>query len=102
MAIASVNPATGELVRTFEAHSPEQVERTLAKAFAQTKDRQNRAERLLEAAAILDQRKEELAALMTLEMGKLVKQARAEIEKCAWACRHYAENAGRYLAPEKT
>ena len=101
MAIASVNPATGETVKTFEAFDPGRVEGVLARAFEQAKERTDRTAGLRKAADLLDQRKDELAGLMTLEMGKPIKQARAEIEKCAWVCRHYAEHAAGYLAPER-
>ena len=105
MSIASINPATGEVVRTFTPHSDAQVEERLAKAaraapawrrasFAE------RAQKLSKAAALLEERKDALGRLMTLEMGKLRRAAVAEVEKCATACRYYAENAARQLAPE--
>jgi succinate-semialdehyde dehydrogenase/glutarate-semialdehyde dehydrogenase len=105
MTIASVNPATGRTERTFEAHSPDQIEARLAKAaaYARTAPKTTfaeRAQKMLRAASLLEERKEALARLMTVEMGKVRKAALAEIEKCAGCCRHYAENAERYLAPE--
>src|SRR5437868_4776541 len=105
MSIASTNPATGEVVRKFAEHTDAQIEERLAKAakaalswrktpFAE------RAQRLNRAAALLEERKEALGRLMTVEMGKLRKAAVGEVEKCATACRYYAENAERHLAPE--
>src|SRR5471032_3334269 len=106
MTIASVNPKTGKTEKTFEAHSPEQVEAILAKAAkAFTSWRktsfQDRAVKMRKAGALLEERKDALGKLMTLEMGKLRKAAVAEVEKCAGACRYYAETAEQHLAPEK-
>jgi succinate-semialdehyde dehydrogenase / glutarate-semialdehyde dehydrogenase len=106
MAIASVNPTTGKTEKTFEAHSPEQVEERLEKAqrtfesFRRTSFRE-RAGKMRKAGALLEERKEALGALMTLEMGKLRKAAVGEVEKCAAACLYYAETAEQHLAPEK-
>ena len=105
MAIASINPATGETLRTFDAHSPEEVERRVARAadffsrwrltsFAERAARMNRAAQVLEA------RKTEWAKTMTLEMGKPIGAALSEAEKCAWVCRYYADHAERFLADE--
>jgi succinate-semialdehyde dehydrogenase / glutarate-semialdehyde dehydrogenase len=106
MPIASVNPKTGKTEKTFEAHSPEQVEAILAKAAkAFTSWRktsfQDRAVKMRKAGALLEERKDALGKLMTLEMGKLRKAAVAEVEKCAGACRYYAETAEQHLAAEK-
>jgi len=106
MTIASVNPKTGKTEKTFEAHSPEQVEERLAaavKAFLGWRkvSFKVRAEKMRKAADLLDQRKDALGKLMTLEMGKLRKAAVAEVEKCAASCRYYAETAEQHLAAEK-
>ncbi|HEY0098106.1 MAG TPA: NAD-dependent succinate-semialdehyde dehydrogenase [Pyrinomonadaceae bacterium] len=105
MAIASVNPATGEKLREFapltEAEIEEKLERA-ARAF-QTHRRTSfaeRAERMLRAADILETEKERFARLMTTEMGKPVRGAREEVAKCALVCRYYAEHAGSFLADE--
>ena len=106
MTIATTNPATGETVKTFDADSDKLIDQKLQKAHdAFMKWRRTpfaeRASRLNKVAALLDERKDALGRLMTLEMGKLRKAAVAEIEKCANGCRYYAENAERHLAPEK-
>src|ERR1041384_3329554 len=105
MSIASTNPATGEVVRKFSEYTAEQIEERVAKAAqaARTCPRAcsaERAQKLAGAAALLEERKEALGRLMTIEMGKLRKAAVAEVEKCATACRYYAENAAKHLAPE--
>ena len=105
MAIATINPATGETLRTFEPLSDAAVESKLALA-ANTFDSFRKlpfAERALmmsKAADILEAEKEDLARLMTTEMGKTFRSAVDEAAKCAWACRYYAENAERFLADE--
>jgi succinate-semialdehyde dehydrogenase/glutarate-semialdehyde dehydrogenase len=105
MAIASINPATGETLRVFDPLSSEALEQKLAHAFAtfQTYRKTPFAERaqwLSNAARILEESKQEYSRTMTLEMGKTLKSAVAEAEKCAWACRYYAENGERHLADE--
>ncbi|TMA10987.1 MAG: aldehyde dehydrogenase family protein, partial [Deltaproteobacteria bacterium] len=105
MTIASVNPATGETVKTFPPDSDAVIEQKLEKAAAAASRWRRtsfaeRSQRLARAAALLEQRKDALGRLMTLEMGKLRKAAIAEVEKCANGCRYYAENAERHLAPE--
>jgi succinate-semialdehyde dehydrogenase/glutarate-semialdehyde dehydrogenase len=105
LAIASVNPATGERLLEFAPHSDRDVELRLQRAA--TAFRQWRAVPTRERAAIvrragdlLEGDKARLAKLMTLEMGKLLGAAEEEIAKCALTCRFYAENAERWLAPE--
>jgi succinate-semialdehyde dehydrogenase/glutarate-semialdehyde dehydrogenase len=105
MAIATVNPATGEIVKTFEALTAAQIEPKLqlaAKAFQSHRHTTfaDRAAKMMRAAEILEQEKEEYGRLMTLEMGKPLKAAVAEAAKCATGCRYYAENAERFLADE--
>jgi len=105
MAIATVNPATGRLVKSFEALSDSQVEEKIQRAaLAFPKFRglafAERAEMMTKAAGILEAEKNELAALMTTEMGKTLRSAVDEAVKCAWVCRYYAEHAGRFLADE--
>ncbi|HEU0014348.1 MAG TPA: NAD-dependent succinate-semialdehyde dehydrogenase [Longimicrobium sp.] len=106
MPIATVNPATGETLRTFDAHTPEQVERKLARAaeaFARHRRTPiaERAEKMRRAGDILHAEKHAFARLMTTEMGKTLTSAVAEAEKCAWVCRHYAEHAADLLAPRR-
>lgn len=103
MAIATINPTTGETVRTFEEPGDEELDRKLDEAqaaFSQWRRTSfaHRAERMTKAAAILDEDKERWARLMVEEMGKPIAAARAEAEKCAWVCRHYADHAERLLA----
>ncbi|HEX5724066.1 MAG TPA: NAD-dependent succinate-semialdehyde dehydrogenase [Longimicrobiaceae bacterium] len=105
MAIQAVNPATGEVLERFEPHTPAQVEERLARAaeaFARHRRTplEERARKLARAAEILEREKEALGRVMTTEMGKTLRSAVAEAEKCAWACRWYAENGARFLADE--
>jgi succinate-semialdehyde dehydrogenase/glutarate-semialdehyde dehydrogenase len=105
MPIASVNPATGELLRTFEPLSDSQIETKLRRA-ADTFPKFRkltfaaRAVMMNKAAEILERDKESVGRLMTAEMGKTFRSAVDEAVKCAWACRYYAENAERFLADE--
>jgi len=101
--VDSINPATGGRIRSYDEHSPADVDRALAaasRAFEFWRDAlpTTRATRLHAVAAVLRQRASELARLMTLEMGKPIAAAEAEVEKCAWACEHFADHAGAYLA----
>jgi succinate-semialdehyde dehydrogenase/glutarate-semialdehyde dehydrogenase len=105
MAIATVNPATGQLIKSFEPLSDSQIEVKLQRAadtfsgyrkvpFAE------RARMMLKAGAILESEKENYGRIMTTEMGKTFRSAVDEAVKCAWVCRYYAENAERFLADE--
>jgi succinate-semialdehyde dehydrogenase/glutarate-semialdehyde dehydrogenase len=102
----AVNPATGEVLGRYDEHSDAEVEARLARAAATFRAWRRRpfAERaalMTRAAEVLEQRKEHWGRLMTLEMGKTFRSAVAEAEKCAWACRFYAEGAARFLADEE-
>ncbi|AXI78207.1 NADP-dependent succinic semialdehyde dehydrogenase [Peterkaempfera bronchialis] len=105
MAIASVNPATGETLKTFEPMGDAEVRARIGRAhdaflahrrtsFAE------RAERMRRAADLLDAERDEIARTMTAEMGKPLVQSRAEAAKCATTMRYYAEHAELFLAPE--
>ena len=105
MAIASINPATGETLREFSALSAQQIEQKLQLAADtfRTYRRTSFADRsrmMARAAEILESEKKELGRTMTLEMGKPLKAAIGEAEKCAWVCRYYAENAEHHLADQ--
>jgi succinate-semialdehyde dehydrogenase/glutarate-semialdehyde dehydrogenase len=103
--IASINPATGETLRTFEALSERELNEKLdraAQAFRAHRQTSfaERARMMTHAAEILETEKNDFGRLMTLEMGKTLKSAVQEAAKCALACRYYAENAERQLADE--
>ena len=103
--IASVNPANGEILRTFEELKDGEIDRKIAIAaetFAiyRKLPYAERAVMMNRAAEILENEKEDFARLMTLEMGKTYKSALAEVCKCATAYRYYAQNAERFLADE--
>lgn len=105
MAIASINPATGETLQEFSAFNDAEIERRLQraeKAFAHHRREPfaKRAQLLMAAAALLEQEKEKWARIITLEMGKLLRAAAEEVEKCANGCRFYAENSERFLEDE--
>ena len=105
MAIATTNPATGEVLKTFESLTPAEIEAKLqqaADAFRSYRKMSfvDRRSKMMRLAEILEREKEECARLMTLEMGKPFKAAVAEATKCAAGCRYYAENAERFLADE--
>ena len=105
MAIATINPATGETVKTFEELSDDEIDRCLTRAvetFA-TYRLTSFAERgvwMRRAGDILDDELDPVARLMTTEMGKTVAAAKQEVQKCAKACRYYADHAEGFLAGE--
>jgi len=105
MAIATTNPATGEVLKTFEPLTNRQIEQKLQLAASAFQAHRwtsfaDRASKMMRAADILEKEKDECAHLMTLEMGKPLKAAVAEALKCATGCRYYAENAEKFLADE--
>src|SRR5216110_1665673 len=105
MAIASINPATGQVLKTFEPLSDSQIEKKLqlaADTFSKFRKLSfsERARMMARAGEILEAEKEALGRLMTTEMGKTLNSAVAEAAKCAWVWRDYAENAERFLADE--
>ncbi|MFF5537506.1 NADP-dependent succinic semialdehyde dehydrogenase [Streptomyces cinerochromogenes] len=106
MPIATVNPANGETLKTYEPMGEEELERRLqlAEATFRTYRRTSfadRAQLLNKAADLLDEDQQEIGRVMTTEMGKPVRQARAEAAKCAKAMRWYAERAEGLLADEE-
>jgi len=105
VAIATVNPATGQTVKTFDEMSDADVERCLAAAAAAHESYRltsfaERAGWMRRAAGILDSEADQVAVMMTTEMGKTLAAARQEVAKCATACRYYAEHAAGFLAGE--
>ena len=105
MTLTSVNPATGATIRTYETVSDAEAVRTIDtahEAFLGWRETSfaERAAALGRAATLLRDEQNVLGKLIGDEMGKPLKQAAAEIEKCAWACDHYAEHAAAMLAPE--
>lgn len=106
MEFASISPLTGKLLRRYEPHSPEEVERRLQRAAATQPQWAaagfaERAALLRRVALLLRERAREYAELFAEEMGKLIPQGIAEVEKCAWVCDYFADNAERFLAPEE-
>lgn len=100
-----INPTTGRKIKSYKTLTAEQVANKLKKAakvqkvWAQTTFKE-RAKLLHKAAKILEQDKKKFAEVMTIEMGKTLKSAISEVEKCAWVCRYYADNAATFLADE--
>jgi succinate-semialdehyde dehydrogenase/glutarate-semialdehyde dehydrogenase len=105
VAIATINPATGETVKTYDEMPEADVERCLAAAAAAAASYpltsfDQRAGWMRRAADILDEERDQVAAMMTTEMGKTLAAAKQEVAKCALACRYYADHAARFLADE--
>jgi succinate-semialdehyde dehydrogenase/glutarate-semialdehyde dehydrogenase len=105
MAIATVNPATGETLKTYAEMTDQEVEHCLAAAAEahasyRLTDLEARAGWMRRAASILDDERDQIAAMMTTEMGKTLAAARQEVTKCATACRYYADHAAGFLADE--
>jgi len=105
MPISSINPATSEVLKTFEALNKRELEEKLSRAAAVFREHRrttfhDRAAMMNRAAEILESEKKSFARTMTLEMGKPINAAIQEAEKCAWVCRYYAENAERHLIDE--
>ncbi len=103
--ITSINPATGEVLARFDPFTQDEVEHALDEAqdaFVAWSERsfEERAVPMRRLAALLRERADRYGRLITLEMGKPIVEARAELEKCALGCEHYAEHAARYLADE--
>lgn len=103
--VKSINPYTEKDINSYKIQSDAEVATVIENASKQFQSWKKssfheRKKHLLKAAEILKNNKHEYAKLITLEMGKPIKQAIAEIEKCAWVCEFYAENAEEYLADE--
>lgn len=105
MAIQTLNPATGKVVKTFDAHTTVEVDAAIAKSLAAHKilrdwSFEQRAKAMRKVAKILKDETNKYAKILTLEMGKTFASAKGEVEKCAWVCEHYAQHAPAYLADE--
>src|SRR5687767_12811720 len=105
MGITTINPTTGEALKKFDELSTDQLETKLELAANTFRNYRrtpfaDRARMMTRAAEILENEKNEFGRLMTIEMGKPLKAAIGEAEKCAWVCRYYAENAERHLADQ--
>jgi succinate-semialdehyde dehydrogenase / glutarate-semialdehyde dehydrogenase len=105
MTIRAINPTTGETINTYTETAPAKVAHTIAQAhdgFLSWKQTSmaERAQRMHQAAKLLRDQAPAYALLMAQEMGKPVKDGRAEVEKCAWVCDFYAEQAAQFLRPE--
>jgi succinate-semialdehyde dehydrogenase / glutarate-semialdehyde dehydrogenase len=105
MPIQTINPTTGEELSLYPETSAAELESFLQRAHVafnewRRTDFKERAERVKAAANVLRANQDGYAKLMAQEMGKPVSQGRAEIEKCAWVCDHFAENGPKYLARE--
>ncbi|GAA2439267.1 NADP-dependent succinic semialdehyde dehydrogenase [Actinomadura vinacea] len=103
MGIATTNPATGEVERTFDALAEKEIDERLERAREAFERHRavpvaERAARMEAAADVLEREADRIAAVMTTEMGKTIKAARAEAHKCAKACRFYARNGERFMA----
>jgi len=101
----AVNPATGELIKEYQEHTNEEASKIIAETHREFITWRNtsfkeRAELMHKAAEILRANKEKYARTITLEMGKIIAESKAEIEKCAWVCDYYADNAVKFLSDE--
>ena len=105
MALHAVNPATGETFQTYDEMTPAAVSDAITEAHTTFQDWKHttfaeRARVMQRAAHILRENASEYAVLMAQEMGKPIRDGRAEAEKCAWVCEYYAEQAETFLQPE--
>src|SRR5438094_8330798 len=105
MPITSINPTIGEILKDFSAFNDAEIEKRLSRAdraFLRYRRQpfETRAQLMMTVAPLLHAEKDELARIITLEMGKLFRAATEEVEKCARACRFYAENGERFLEDE--
>jgi succinate-semialdehyde dehydrogenase / glutarate-semialdehyde dehydrogenase len=105
MLMQSINPATGQTLNTFPVLRSEEITEILKRARSAQMhwaklDIRQRADYMLRLAQLLRKNRDMYATIITEEMGKLLKEARAEVEKCAWGCEFYAEHAARFLADE--
>ena len=105
MFLKSINPATGEIIREYEEFHSDEIDNAIEANYQAYKlwrkqPVRKRADLLLKAAKVLREKQEGLAFNITVEMGKNIKEARAEVEKCAKVCEYYAENGAEFLSNE--
>ncbi|MHA2245125.1 MAG: NAD-dependent succinate-semialdehyde dehydrogenase [Candidatus Hodarchaeales archaeon] len=105
MKLEAINPATGEIINEYDEMKPEEVSQILSLVYDEFQawkktSFEDRELLMKKAAQVLRENVNKYAKLMVEEMGKPIKDARAEVEKCAWVCDYYAENAKQQLAPE--
>lgn len=103
--LTSINPANNKIIKQYDemtASDSSEIILLAHQSFFEWKETSfvHRAELMKNAAKVLRQNSEEYSALMTMEMGKPIAQSRAEVEKCAWVCDYYAENAEKFLTDE--
>ncbi len=101
----AINPATNELIKDYKEHTPAEVKEIIGRVHEEylswkTKSFDHRKKMMHQAAKILRIDKEKYATIITLEMGKIISESRAEIEKCALVCEYYADHAEKFLADE--
>jgi len=106
MSIQTINPATGERIKEFEPFDQNQITEAIESAHQtyhswRKTDFNHRSKHMKKASEYLRSNRMELAAIITLEMGKIMRESEAEIDKCAWVCDYYAEKAAGFLADEK-
>ena len=104
--LQSINPFNQEVIQDYKEHSQYEINQIILKANNEfTKWKQTnfneRAKLLRNTASILKKNIEKYSKIMTMEMGKPIRESRAEIEKCVWVCEYYAENGQRFLSPQK-
>lgn len=102
--LKTINPATEEIINTYKIMTKEQINEKVKKAqnafYEWKKDIQKRADHIYDFAKELRKNKEELARTATKEMGKAIKEARSEVEKCAWVMEYYADNGRVFVTDE--
>ena len=106
MPIKSVNPYNAEILTEFDEYSGQRIEKAIQLANSAFKEWSKtpfslRSKLMMRCAGLLEERLEELSKTITLEMGKIIQESRAEVKKCAWVCRYYAEMAETFLMDEK-
>jgi len=106
MALKSINPYNGEIIKEHREWEPEELQQAIERSDGvfrtwKRSSFETRKDMLLNASGILEKKKEEYAGLITAEMGKPIGEAEAEVLKCAWVCRYYAENGEKFLENEE-